>query len=256
MNNLQHVVTLRLRLLVLALVTLLFTYASAQEESAVQPTPESFDKYLVYMANGVFDPDAEGPDGDFWQREIMGRSDAEIAENQAQAEQFFMERFGLDFSQAQLQEGSKEIEGATMMSFMLNPNREYRAYTISNEAVPSEGWVVRDGGWRVDFSSDVTVYGNWGGTEGTLVPAGSFVVFGDYNIEVPDGENIVIHYESGSPITPNEDGTMMFICDLSHPEWGEGLAQGVVNPGMTEDGRAHANIRNVLTFPGYGRTSN
>jgi hypothetical protein len=233
---------------------MLLGLAFAQEEPVgVQPTPDGFDKYLVYMAAGVFDPEAEGPGPEIWHREIMQRSDEEIAENQAQAEAFFMERFGLDFSEVEAVDGVKEIEGVTLRDFMLDPNREYRAYTISDEAVPSEGWVVRDGGWMVNFENEITLQGNWGGPDGTVVPAGSFVVFGEYNIDVPGGEPIIIHYESGSPISPTEEGTMMFICDLSHPEWGEGLAQGIVNTEELEDGRSHESIRNILTFPGRGR---
>ena len=88
----------------------------------------------------------------------------------------------------------------------------------------------------------------YGGTEGKLAPAGAVVVFGNYNIQVenkhgkpdPREGTIVIHYESGNPITADADGVMHFVCALSHPEWGLGRARGVVE-GKT--------IRNILTFP-------
>ncbi len=51
----------------------------------------------------------------------------------------------------------------------------------------------------------------------------------------------MIHFESGSPIVADVDGTMHFICDLSHPRWGRGHARGTVV--------ADGGIRNVLTFP-------
>lgn len=72
------------------------------------------------------------------------------------------------------------------------------------------------------------------------------MTFGDYNIKVerPGGGwdgTIMIHFESGSPITPDVDGEFHFVCDLSHPEWGPGHAQGT----MVADG----GIPNVLAFP-------
>ncbi len=79
---------------------------------------------------------------------------------------------------------------------------------------------------------------------------GSFLVFGDYNIDTGD-EPILIHYESGSPILPmGPDGIMAFSCDLSSPEWGEGRANGtVLMPAEQEDGTVRMSYRNVLTFP-------
>jgi hypothetical protein len=171
----------------------------------------------------------------------MGRSDAEIEQNRADALAFFAQRYGLD-PEAQ--------DGLEFADFMLDPRNEYRAYVVSGETVSSEGWVVRDGGWRLEVTAPdgVTLGGEF---EGTHMSQGSFLVFGDYNIDIPNGEPIIIHYESGGPIIPTEEG-MMFRCDLTHPEWGEGLAQGISAPQTLEDGRTHANIRNVLTFPGLG----
>jgi hypothetical protein len=51
----------------------------------------------------------------------------------------------------------------------------------------------------------------------------------------------MIHFESGSPIVADVDGTRHFICDLDHAEWGPGHARGTV--------LAAGGIRNVLTFP-------
>ena len=73
------------------------------------------------------------------------------------------------------------------------------------------------------------------------------MTFGDYNIKVDRpgrserGETIQIHFESGSPIAGDVDGTFHFVCDLAHPVWGAGHARGLGTP----DG----SIRNVLTFP-------
>ncbi len=219
------------------------------------PAPEGFDKTLVYMMNGVYDPNDTStvPDGDTFLREIMGYTDEEVASELDRAEAFFRDRFGLDFSEAEAVDGMKTVEGAMLdtRGFMVDPRSEYRAYIISDESVPAEGWVVRDGGWMASIQEDgATLRGEWGGEDGTEVPGGSFLVFGEYNIDT-GGEPIVIHYESGSPILPmGVDGIMAFSCDLLHEEWGEGRANGtVLAPEDLGDGTVKQSTRNVLTFP-------
>ena len=219
------------------------TTASAQGVASQEP-PAGFGTMLVYLGTGVFDaadPDYQAPDAEFWHREIMGRSDADIAQNRAEALAFFAERFGLD----------PDGHGGLMFTdFMVDPRSEYRAYVSSETAIPSDGWVVRDGGWMLSVTEPdgLTLGGEFAGTH---VPQGAVFVFGEYNIDVPDGDEIIIHDRSGSAIIGTDSG-MMFRCDLWHPEWGDGLAQGLSAPRILEDGRTQANIRNVLTFSGFG----
>ena len=245
MKNVAHFRT-SVNALIVALVMLLAvgaTTASAQGVASQQP-PAGFDTMLVYLGTGVYDaadPNYEAPDADYWHREIMGRSDADIAQNRADALAFFAERFGLD---------PETQDGLAFTDFMVDPRNEYRAYVSSEVAIPSEGWVVRDGGWRLAVTDPdgLTLGGEFAGTH---VPQGAFFVFGEYNIDVPGGDDIIIHYRSGSAIIGTDSG-MMFRCDLWHAEWGDGLAQGLSAPRTLEDGRTQANIRNVLTFSGFG----
>lgn len=219
------------------------------------PTPSGFTKYLVYLGESTV---ASGEPGSFtdpasvahFQQEIMGRTPAEVEAEKARAEDFFWQRFGLDFRSTDPDaNGAEHIDGAMLMAFVQNPDANYRTYTVSGRAVPAAGWMVRDGGWSVVLTEDMFLGGDYGGAEGKLVPAGAIVVFGDYNIKVRNNrshagphadETILIHYESGHPIVVNADGVLTFQCALSHPEWGLGRARGVVE-GKT--------IRNVLSFP-------
>jgi hypothetical protein len=228
-------------LLVLSLTT--SSLVAAQEVAA----PEGFDQLLVYMATGVYDPDDpnyEAPDGDFWHREIMGRSDEEIEQNRNEAIAFFQERFGIDPS---------THEGVSFMSFMFDPRNEYRAYVVSGREVLPEGWVIRDGGWNMTVTDPegITLGGEF---EGKHVPEGTMVVFGDYNIDT-GGDPIIIHYQSGEPIIPSETGAIYFLCELISEDFGNGLAQGISAPKALEDGLTQANVRNVLTFPGLGNAN-
>lgn len=220
------------------------------------PTPDGFDKYLVYMAAGQYDPadpTYDAPDGMVFQREIMGRSDAEIAQNRQEAIDFFSERFGID---------ADSDAGVMFGPFMFDPRNEYRAYTISGESVPSAGWVIRDGGWAMSVTdpAGLTLGGEFTGQH---VPQGTMMVFGDYNIarlgpgnsggNAAHAEPLIIHYQSGEPIIPTASGAIMFRCELISDEFGHGLAQGISAPQTLPDGTIQANVRNVLTFPGLGR---
>nr|WP_303716652.1 hypothetical protein [Methanoculleus marisnigri] len=251
--------------------------ASAQEGI---PTPDGFEKTLVYMGAGKYDPSVQPEEGnltEWYHMEIMNRTDAEIAEEQQAADAYFEEQFGPGLPPA--------------MAFGSDPRNEYRAYYVSNESAPPDGWVVRDGGFMVMIpEGGMNLTGTWGGENGTFVPGGSFLVVGDYNILMSEGnatdnvtgnatdnvtgnatdnmtgnatdnmtgnataeETMIIHYQSAEPIIPSQelDGAFFFRCTLSSDEFGEGIAQGVSAPQM-EGNVTQANIRNVLTFPAFG----
>ncbi len=161
----------------------------------------------------------------------MGRDDAAFEAERAAADAYFRSTFG-------------DLYTGELTAFGVDPRQEYRAYFISGEKVPPEGWVVRDGGFR------------------TTLTNGGLVVFGNYNIKVekpgqggPDPDPIIIHYESADPIFVNADGSGLFRCRLSSDsfdDFGGGLAQGMFAPQTLADGRTVTNIRNILTFPGLG----
>ena len=238
--------TLRSKLVVvlsvLAVMTATLTGSVFAQDFEV---PDGFDQTLVYMATGVYDPndpDYEAPDGDFWHREIMGRSDEEIAENRAEAVDFFVERFGIN---------PDERDDVMFTDFMFDPRNEYRVYAIGGRDVPTEGWVIRDGGWMLAITNPdgVTLGGEF---DGVTVPQGTMMVFGDYNIDTVDGDPIIIHYRSGEPIVPQSAGWIAFRCELHSDEFGYGLAQGISEPVVDENGVVTANVRNILTFPVLG----
>src|SRR3990170_2929794 len=135
------------------LVALAFPVAAA---SPATQSPSPFGKYRVYPAAGVYDasvPPAEGDLADWFHREIMGRDDAAIAAERGAADAYFTATFGDRYTPGSLQ------------AFALDPRVGYTAYFISGENVSPDGWVVRDGGFRADLTD------------------GTFVVYGDYNIE-------------------------------------------------------------------------
>ena len=188
---------------------------AAPRRRSATPTPEGFRKLLVYIAEGpasagsITDPDAVVA----FQRRVMGRNRAELAAYVEQAKRFFRRRFGLDFSgvDALTPVGPWEIDGATLAGSVFDPGHGYTAHIVSEEWVGEEGWTVRDASFGVSITEDRMLNGTWGGAAGKPVRAGSFVVFGDYNIKADrpgrgrDG-TIMIHFESGSPIVADVDG--------------------------------------------------
>lgn len=216
------------------------------------PPPDNFGFQLVYMADGVFDP-STGPSAeelaDWFHKDVMGRSDAEIEAERQKALAHFESQFGLD------------LEPEDVQAFGQDPRTDYRAYKITGYDVPEEGWLVRDGGFRVAIPAGTTLHGEYGGEDGITLPSDGFIVFGEYNIDVTGPgnsdrrEDIIIHYESESPIVPSPDFGTAFLCRVtsdSFEDHGGGLAQGVFKMHTTEDGRQISNIRNVITFPGLG----
>jgi hypothetical protein len=214
-----------------ALLALVLVVPATLATSGAQ-APSPFGKYLVYTAAGVFDSSvlpAEGDLADWFHRQIMGRDDAELAAEEARADAYFTQAFGSLY------------RPGSLTAFGLDPRNEYRAYFVSGEKVPPDGWVVRDGGFQATLSD------------------GGLVVFGDYNIAATKNkkpaEPILIHYESTDPIYAQDDGSLLFRCRLtseSFDDFGGGLAQGMSDAQELADGRTVANIRNILTFPGYG----
>ena len=216
------------------------------------PPPENFGFQLVYMADGIFDPSTGPSDeelSDWFHKDVMGRTDEEILVERQKALDHFEEQFGLD------------LELENVVAFGQDPRTEYRAYQITGYRVPREGWLVRDGGFRTEIPAGTTLHGEFGGEDGITLPSDGFVVFGEYNIDVTgrsrrhDEEDIIIHYESESPIVPSPDFGTAFLCRVtsdSFEDHGGGLAQGVFKTHTADDGRQISNIRNVITFPGLG----
>ncbi len=106
--------------------------------------------------------------------------------------------------------------------------------------------------------------------DGRVAPAGTFLVYGEYNIDARRPRHhrreIVISYRSGGLVrTSDVNGLTSFSCELhrgridSLPGWSDlsepaqGRALGVVDgPIVTGDGLLRTSYRNQLTFNSDG----
>lgn len=231
---------------------------AGKTEYAVYGTPAGHDKYMVLMANGLYDPadlNYQAPDYDYFARQIMGWDDQQIAVFEQRAQEFFRERFGVDVT-------APEMEGRAMMvPFMLDPRWEYRAYNSSGEHIPPEGWVVRDGGYQLVVIDPNGI--NLGGEfTGQHAPMGAAAAFGKFNIRrgpgnAPRHDDLVIHYQSrepvlhnsGFPLRRNGSGALIAPFEVFHPEYGSGWGFAHIFEKNTSDGLRQTNNRNIITFP-------
>lgn len=225
--------------------------------------PAGFDGFLVYMANGVFDPDDPNPqpglencaglfcDGGYFQREIMGRSDYEVELHEQAAKDFFRTRFGLDVDDPSL---AGRIE---YVSFMTRPNWDYRMY-VKNSKTRAEGWQVRDGGYNIRII-DPDGIDLGGESAGRHAPFNSVVFFGEYNILLKKrskgkDKELVIEFRSATVHQIQDDGSVMLRCELFSELFGSGYAIVTLDNIEREDGLIQGRGRNVLTFPPFIET--
>lgn len=235
--------------------------------SAKDSLPDGYSHYLTYIANGSFpanDPHPVIPNcqgavcaTDYFQTHIMNRDQATIDQLTNQAASFYLNRFGVDVTDP------ANIGRVQFFNFMLDPRLEYRAYHVSGKKPPTEGWVVRDGGWIL-LITDPNGFTLGGEFSGATVPAGTMFFYGEYNIHASSSnssnEDIIISYRSGSPIVANPFGLIPFACEIStatiaenFPNGTEGLAQGFSGPlAPNQQGILVGNTRNTLTFSDNG----
>ncbi len=220
--------------------------------------PDGFEKLVFYMGNGIFDPTVSEPrpgvtgcveifcDGDFFQYEIMNRTEAEVLEIKNAAKAHFLEFFGIDVDDPAM------ADRVRFDMFMVNPDFQYRLHALSDEHVPSEGWMIRDGGFRLTIT-DLNGVELGGKSTGILAPEGAGGFFGNYNILTTDKngyvkDELIIHYASETPAMPLPNGDFYFKCAMFNDEWGEGIGMGTMNFIPLKDGRIRGNVRNILTF--------
>lgn len=242
------------------------------------PTPIGYDKHMNYVANGLFDPTVPPADtnlincdpvlhvcdGMYFQKHIMGRTDAQIAEREEQAKAFFIERFGMDL------DAEANAGRLMLMNFMIDPRFNLHMIHSSGDRVPRKGWQMRDGGFMA-VVLDPNGFAMGGDSAGKVAPAGSFVLFAEYNVKTSylnlsddkiadtkthtaDGlffrtDPIILQIRSINPQPPGQNG---FQCELFNDEFGHGLVQGWAQTVPTADGLIKYNISGDLSFPGMG----
>lgn len=217
----------------------------------------SFDLSLTYAIEQdlpTADPlDMARPDPTHSFLRETGMSDDEIAQMAADAEAFFLERFGLDFTGAVADaNGIKWIDGAMLFPYRFADHVDYRIISASN-ALLKQSVKINDGGFIVMTVGPVTYHGTFGGVDGKPGFPGEMLPYALYRIDDLVGPNgkkpLIIKAQAAGPMRTNIDGDTSINCEVIHPTLGRGNAEGVFKFRPNADGTMHIGARNVLTFP-------
>ena len=148
-------------------------------------TPTGLTALLTMTIDG-----SEGPvmgytpiSGDDFGTDVMNRT---APQNQAwrdEAEQFFLDEYGIDFDGANMTPDMAIV----LSHWELDSAFNTRLHAMSGRRISANGGEVRSGFYSmlVVSSAGATFYGNWGGAGGTWVPPGTVVEFGEYAINIP-----------------------------------------------------------------------
>lgn len=257
---------MKARVLITAVLLIVFNNSHADW---MPVPPFGYDNYLTYIANGVWDPNEPNPTidncnggvcfDDVFATDIQGRNPSEEAMVESAAKNFFNWRYGINLDDP---DTASEV---LFSAWTFDPRLAYRAYVVSGRYTPPWGYEVRDGGYILITNTERTLGGEFAGV---VVPAGTILLFGEYNIAVKRRGKIVreidISYRSGQPIVPDINGNIAASCDLHRGRilrnnFGDesvarqGLAQIFNGPPLElPDGRLKANTRNAITFSDIG----
>lgn len=229
---------------------LVFTLSAGNCFADAGKTPTDLDKMLVYISTSPFTPvdgtflvDGMNGNGMHFQKDILKRTDSEIAQNKIDAINFFGNRFGINVTDPRVH----------FMGYEILPELQYRAVMISGEEVPASGWPVHDGGWMVVVMDPQGI--DLGGEfPGTHASPGTMFVYGNYLVSKKPAP-LLLNYQAKKPIVLDADGAFEVACEIFSKKYGHGQAIGGTLPVALPNGQMLINTRNVITFPPYGKTA-
>ena len=237
-------------------VILLCMFTGSNARSSNCPTPQWFVAEFVGIADKTVSPPVVLHDYSLsFFRDVMLFTEEEIAQVEEDAIQFFITRFGLNFSQSEPDEwGQRFYQNATFFPAKFSPELQY--------TVTFNRWIVSGntrsvcfetpaGSFRVEFSDEQILHGTYGGEEGIPVAPKDALAYGYYNIPACPQEPLVIQYSSVTPCRVDRDGFQITNFDLFHRVWGRGLTRGISRLVATEDDRINFTLREVFVFPGH-----
>jgi hypothetical protein len=243
------------------LATITTTYAFAQGTAATCPV-QKFDEVILFIAQGKVNNINEIalPDPTHsYLKNVMGFDDAQIAQTAHDAEVFFRDRFGFDFTNLAADAfGNKTIPGVAILTpSFANPSINYRAVYATGIGDLPGCPRVKDFGYVVTvLGQNVRYHGSYGGEAGLPSQPGESLLYGYYRLEgmkmdrFPYTRTLMIRFEAGGPAQLTPNGQVVIDCIVFHPDYGRGEARGSSTLIPNADGTFNVAIRNVLTFPG------
>ncbi|AJC67813.1 MULTISPECIES: hypothetical protein [Dickeya] len=228
------------------------------------PKPMGFKQVLVFMGTGALDitktepfPGVSGCQGtlctsDYFYTHIMGLSSSEVAQKREEAIRYFNREFGIDVN-ALIAQNRIELKPYTG-----NPDGHYRLYSLAGMVLPSEGWVVRDGGFYITVldSRGIPLAGNHRGETATPL---NQMYYGSYNIlatsDFQKTREIIVNYESNALAAISPDRLRTTFNTRTYSKlWGEGQSYVSYEFELSGGQTVLTNGREVMTFSKYPST--
>ena len=246
---------MQVKWLFVGIISILVINAAAQS----CPTKFNSDAQMVMVVDRTVPLDelpAAGVDTNLtFFRDVLQYDDARIQQETENAFRFLNERFGLDFSQSELNEqGLRFFENA-----ILQPIRRPSATVTFNRWLltgntRSRCFTAAIGGYFVNFTGDQTLRGTYGGEEGIQVTSSRALGYEYISIAVTPHSSIVIQRRTPIPNESQRIGLFVLFYELTHPTLGQGTQQGFFQTERaTGNGTAPGILRHsgsaVLTFP-------
>ena len=192
-------------------------------------------------------------------RDVLKFTPAEIESATQNAIEFFISRYGLDFSTSQLDAlGQRHFQNATMfplqapVPFIATYNR-----WLATGSTKSECFRTTLGGYTVFFTGEQMLHGSYGGENGLPAVRLDSIAYNYYSIELCPQQPLVIQLQSTIPRRPDPiDGYSTIKSELFHRTLGEGVELGVTRFTPTTEDRSMIRFeyRSVQTFPAYEET--
>jgi hypothetical protein len=175
---------------------------------------------------------------------------------------FYRVMFGLDFFDA-LNEVGPPPNGTLLLKISALFYEIYAASLPFGSHMPATNGHIYDDGYGILITSPIRVHGLWGGPEGRILNVNDQLNCGEYHPLYDNDIPIMAPflYQSARPhvvsyLTEAQDffdSNIWIECSLFSPEYGIGVASGVINFRRQPDGRVGHSHRNVVTFPRFLR---
>eukprot|EP00179_Madagascaria_erythrocladioides_P020926 CAMPEP_0198359164 /NCGR_PEP_ID=MMETSP1450-20131203/133607_1 /TAXON_ID=753684 ORGANISM="Madagascaria erythrocladiodes, Strain CCMP3234" /NCGR_SAMPLE_ID=MMETSP1450 /ASSEMBLY_ACC=CAM_ASM_001115 /LENGTH=216 /DNA_ID=CAMNT_0044066013 /DNA_START=12 /DNA_END=662 /DNA_ORIENTATION=- len=189
-------------------------------------------------------------------KEALGWDDDHVEESRKIALRHFKSRFGLDASDAVLEEGSGVyvLDGLTLFAFAF----DFPFYKIADSAklVDCPTAMAVWGGWALE-GSNVTLSGEYGGVSGVQIPADDeAIMISSYMVFAPGSQySTIVEVRSRKPLACAPlnaicgiSDTMNLLDDFHDPY--PGYVDGSLNFETSESGNERVVARFTLTWPG------
>jgi hypothetical protein len=226
--------------------------------------PSGTSTVFFLSADGSFDPTDPGiqPSGpnDF-DTLVLGRNAAQIAARRALAVNYYLTKYGIDFTS-----GNSALGGAVFLAkFSSDDFWGFRVHGASDYRTHQDAGEIKMGYYAmvVWAPAGVTLYGTWGGGGGTWVPRDTVAEFGEMVIDLPqpctDGStqttSFYIEYESIVPqMADGVEGLgpaypSLYEHLVTSPDFGTGSIEGLKELRNTSYDQVDAFMTGIIRFP-------